>query len=96
MVVNTPAVEGRGSPTVNVGEPPLLPTLVEFHAERKATPLDVCDDCLMVAYDAGFEGYKAQARMMAEMGNEVEDHVCIVVEEPDEGFTCDCACRRTA
>ena len=52
----------------------------------------VCDECLMVAYDNGIEGDQQQT-MMIEMGGDVEDHLCEMVEEP-ELINCLCACRR--
>jgi hypothetical protein len=60
--------------------------------QRKENKLDVCDDCLLVAYDMGLEG-EVQASTMAELGRELPDHICILTEEPDEGFICDCACK---
>ena len=52
----------------------------------------VCDYCLNVAYDNGFEGYDQQAAIMVEMGADVEDHLCDRNEEPDEDIRCDCSC----
>ena len=52
----------------------------------------VCDECLMVAYDNGIEGDQQQT-MMIEMGGDVEDHLCEMVEEP-ELINFLCACRR--
>lgn len=54
--------------------------------------IDVCDDCMLVAYDKGIETHGEQAMIMVTLGKELEDHICIVREEPDEDFTCDCAC----
>lgn len=54
----------------------------------------VCDDCLNVAYDMRAGDLKMQIQVMETMGDELPDHKCIVVEEPDENFTCSCACKQ--
>jgi hypothetical protein len=53
---------------------------------------DVCDDCLNVAYDLiGTKGgLEAQEDLMREIGQELEDHSCEAVEEPE--IECSCAC----
>ena len=51
---------------------------------------DVCDDCINVAYDAGFGSYEDQANMMRMLGADVEDHECIKHE--GQGDTCGCPC----
>ena len=48
---------------------------------------NVCDDCLMIAYDHGVVGYLEQANMMVAIGAESEDHLC-------EGRSCLCGCRK--
>ena len=56
------------------------------------TPVEVCDDCLDVAYDMGIEGYEEQAYMMQMIGREAPDHLCIETEEPGL-MACACGCR---
>ena len=61
---------------------------------------DVCDDCLMPAYDflsRTMRGedpgdYDKQAAIMVKVGDSVEDHLCITIEIADR--KCDCACRK--
>ena len=53
--------------------------------------MNVCDECLLVAYDEGIYDGEEQARVMVEMGADVQDHTCESVEEPD--ITCFCGCR---
>jgi len=53
--------------------------------------LNVCDDCLNIAYDMGERGYIEQAFLMSHIGGEAEDHPCAAKAEPKE-LTCDCAC----
>ena len=55
--------------------------------------LDVCDDCLNVAYDMGERGYIEQAELMLVVGADAEDHPCAAKEEPDE-LSCDCSCNK--
>ncbi len=59
--------------------------------------VDVCDDCLMVAYDNGFVGYEAQASAMVLLGREIEDHDCIRSIEPEMVAAgeakCECSCQ---
>lgn len=52
--------------------------------------IGVCDDCLNIAYDAGFKGYEAQADAMRIMGQDTEDHKCIKHIEPGEKCGCPC------
>mgnify|MGYP001617718041 CR=1 FL=1 len=53
---------------------------------------EVCDSCLDVAYDNGFEGYQAQANVMMEMGADLPDHLCDAVQEPECWPVCQCGC----
>ena len=55
--------------------------------------LDVCDDCLNVAWDMGERGYIEQAELMGIIGADAEDHTCAANEEPDE-LSCDCPCNK--
>ena len=55
----------------------------------------ICDDCGLIAYDNGFDD-----SFMAEIGADVEDHVCVNHEERElvalgELDQCDCACSAT-
>ena len=60
---------------------------------------DVCDDCLMPAYDflsrtmrgEDSGNYDRQAEVMVKVGDTMEDHMCITIETEDS--KCDCACR---
>ena len=54
-------------------------------------PVDVCDSCLLLAYDAGIEGIEAQSYAMREAGEVLHDHLCDAKEEP-EYFPQGCAC----
>ena len=59
-----------------------------------AQPREVCDDCLMVAYDEGVDDGEAQITLMVTTGSELPDHECILSDdEPDDGWVCDCTCR---
>ena len=53
----------------------------------------VCDNCIMVAADMGVPDYDTQAELMQEMGSVLDDHICIVNEEPDLNETCLCGCQ---
>lgn len=67
-------------------------------------PVDVCDGCRLVAYDAGIKDGETQAHAMATAGDVLPDHLCDAKEEPEyypEGCGCGCyhparARRRTA
>lgn len=50
----------------------------------------VCDDCLTVAYDNGVYDYDGQVMTMLQIGDELDDHICNHVEEPE--IQCACAC----
>lgn len=55
---------------------------------------EVCDDCIMVAYDLGCNTYEEQSSLMRGIGAELSDHNCEATDEPDmwpDG--CGCACR---
>jgi hypothetical protein len=54
---------------------------------------DICDDCSLVAYDMGVEGWDAQVEVMVDLGRELPDHVCTARDEPELEIQCDCACR---
>jgi|TARA_R100000789_G_C2931966_1_gene129462 hypothetical protein len=54
--------------------------------------MNICDDCGLIAYDNSFDD-----GLMAEIGADIEDHICINHEEPElvasgEITRCDCAC----
>jgi hypothetical protein len=53
---------------------------------------EVCDDCLLVAYDKRIEGYQQQAYAMAMGGDVLKDHDCTSKMEPELNIRCDCAC----
>ena len=55
---------------------------------------DICDDCSLVAYDMGVEGWDAQIETMVLLGSELADHLCTAKEEPSIGIQCDCGCNR--
>ena len=61
-----------------------------INKDKKA---DICDDCSLVAYDGGIEGWDAQVDFMVMMGADVYDHLCTAKEEPSIGIQCDCGCR---
>ena len=44
-----------------------------INKDKKA---DICDDCSLVAYDAGIEGWDAQVDFMVMMGADAYDHLC--------------------
>lgn len=59
--------------------------------------LEVCDSCLNIAWDNGFDTYEDQTFAVMELGGEVEDHNCDAAMEPElfpDG--CGCGCRGTA
>jgi len=55
---------------------------------------DICDDCSLVAYDMGVEGWESQVETMVTLGSELADHLCTAKEEPSIGIQCDCGCNR--
>jgi len=57
---------------------------------RKA---DICDDCALIAYDAGIDGWDAQVAFMVDGGDMVDDHLCSAKEDPSAEIQCDCGCR---
>ena len=67
--------------------------LIDYVINKNSKP-DICDDCSLVAYDEGIEGWEAQVDFMVMIGGEVYDHVCTAREEPSLGIKCDCGCRR--
>jgi len=54
----------------------------------------VCDYCISAAQEEGIPDQATQALVMLEMGADMPDHLCAMVEEPDIGYTCLCACVR--
>jgi hypothetical protein len=54
--------------------------------------LDICDDCSLVAHDAGIDGWDNQVETMVTIGEVVSDHLCTAKEEPDLDIQCDCGC----
>lgn len=58
-----------------------------------AQPDRVCDSCRSAAEDNGVPG-DLQGQLMAELGSDLEDHLCDQVEDPNLGFRCLCGCRR--
>ena len=53
----------------------------------------LCDDCMTVAYDHGFNDPGQQAEIMVTAGLDVEDHLCAMREEPEDfRGKCICAC----
>lgn len=61
-----------------------------------AAPLRVCDGCLSAADDYGIPDRTTQEMLMMELGADLEDHLCDVVEAPDVVTSCACACRGRA
>lgn len=53
----------------------------------KVNEPDVCDDCLLPAYDLGLETYSVQASLMFMIGAELPDHLC-------ERSSCQCGCAK--
>ena len=73
---------------------PAAPGMVgDLPARRR--PSQVCDSCLSAAQEMGVQGIDEQAMVMAELGADIEDHLCDVVEAPGVVRTCACACGRT-
>lgn len=58
----------------------------------KSRKLDICDDCALVAYDEGIQGWDEQVTFMVNAGDMAYDHVCAKRENPSDGFFCDCGC----
>ena len=58
-------------------------------------PHKVCDSCLSAAEEMGVEDRETAGVLMREMGADVDDHLCDVIEAPDVVRTCACACGRT-
>ena len=68
-----------------------IPYPEHIDIEYSHTESKVCDSCLLIAYDEGFEGSKEQEQVMIELGDMCEDHLCDAQEEPD--IKCVCGCR---
>ena len=67
----------------------------EAHRDQEETrepAYTVCDSCLDVAHDNGVSGRAQQALAMAELGLEMEDHLCDAREHPNVCPKCECAC----
>lgn len=65
--------------------------------ERQKPPrrVGVCDSCLeAAAADYGIPDRSSQELLMVEMGADLADHLCDVVEVRDVVNSCACACRR--
>ena len=61
---------------------------------------EVCDECLLVAYDEGLRG-KEQDLMMVDLGSELPDHLCDEIETDGEVYgedamRCGCSCKQGA
>jgi len=54
----------------------------------------VCDSCLAAAAEMGLDDRPSQVLLMVELGADVADHCCDVVEAPGVVKGCACACRR--
>ena len=58
----------------------------------------VCDDCVTEAYDNGIMSYDEQVSVMLEIGGELPDHICVLIEDPEGcklyNIKCDCGCSR--
>ena len=52
----------------------------------------LCDDCMTLAYEHGFNDPAQQIEIMVTAGQDVEDHNCIVYSEPELSIKCICAC----
>lgn len=55
---------------------------------------EVCDECLLVAYDEGLQG-EEQDLMMVDLGSELADHLCDEIETDGE-MRCGCSCKQGA
>ena len=58
------------------------------------TVVDICDDCSLVAYDNGINGWDNQVQFMVEIGKDSYVHECTAKIEPDLNINCHCGCRR--
>lgn len=58
--------------------------------DLNTTNVEVCDECLLVADDAGIKGYTQQANAMILIGEDCEDHECLKYIEEDELCACPC------
>ena len=58
------------------------------------TVIDICDDCSLVAYDNGINGWDNQVQFMGESRKDIYDHECTAKIEPDLNINCHCGCRR--
>jgi len=63
---------------------------VEEMLASEEPAFQVCDSCRAEAHDKGFRGRARQAEAMAQIGAEIEDHVCDAVGEPS--IKCECGC----
>ena len=55
---------------------------------------EVCDYCLDAAYDLGARTLQDQVMVATEMGADLPDHLCDVVElMGEEDVECSCGCR---
>lgn len=53
----------------------------------------VCDNCLNVAYDLGAYTLSEQQIICMELGADIADHICVVIEDPELNETCACLCQ---
>ncbi|MDP2661318.1 MAG: hypothetical protein Q8R28_11385 [Dehalococcoidia bacterium] len=66
----------------------------EEQERQEVRECGVCDSCRNVAHDSGIQGVTYQAGVMAELGADLEDHLCDSREEPSLNIKCLCACNR--
>ena len=58
------------------------PCMCDFFEPKKeevkttTRKLDICDDCSLVAHDAGIDGWDNQVETMVTIGEVVSDHLC--------------------
>ena len=52
-----------------------MTTTITVH-EGETTETQVCDTCILIAYDMGVQEYDEQVRVMMEIGDICSDHTC--------------------
>ena len=65
----------------------------DIDQDATTKPSRVCSSCLGVAAEEGIPDRASQELVMMEMGADLADHLCDVVEAPELGLECGCSCR---
>ena len=52
----------------------------------------ICDECADAAEDLGAATLAEREMVCTNLGRELMDHLCEVVEEPEAGASCACNC----